>query len=706
MTSTLARARPASLVTILAAVLACSSSGSDQPPSPPILERVEVTPFSPSIVVGSSTAFQATAVYSDGARADVTEQATWSASEASVAAVSDVPGTRGQATATAPGYSFVTATYDAVSGSARAAVVASPPTLLRVDVFPRAPWLVAGTTAALHAVASYSDETRVDVTAQAAWRSSAVAVLTFSDAQATRGVAAAVTAGTATVEATFEGVSGSTEASVLAPGAAATMAGVVTYDSVPAVYDRGWASGTLAFRSAVRRPARGVVVRVMDGPTVLAETTTDGEGHYVLEHPGTGTTVVALAKTNAPPLQVEDNVDGDAVWAIGASTPAAKATVNLHATHGWTGASYDPAARSAAPFAILDAMYTAAKRFTDAGRSPSFPPLRVNWSPENSSARIETSYYSPGEREIYVLGKEGEDTDEFDDHVIVHEWAHYFEDNLSRSDTPGGPHGLGDVLDPRLAFGEGYGTGLAAILLEDPIYADTGWWNGYTLDAWGFSAETVPSPTDDFDYGQPRLNPGPFSEMSIIRALYDLWDPGAGEAWDATAIPLATLYDVLVGPERTTPAFTTIASFVAGLKAQAGVDAAAVDAVLAKYSIGAISDAWGSGDADLSALYAEVPVPGSRSFTLDGRFDWNMQQQNRYLRFTATGASVTVSASSAYDVDLEAYREGVLLASDWSTGTTPILHFATTPGEVYLVLLNGWGDVTGTYAATVDVASP
>jgi hypothetical protein len=56
---------------------------------------------------------------------------------------------------------------------------------------------------------------------------------------------------------------------------------------------------------------------------------------------------------------------------------------------------------------------------------------------------------------MFLLGKEDVDTDEFDTHVVVHEWGHYFESAVSRSDSPGGNHALGDLLDARLAFGEG-----------------------------------------------------------------------------------------------------------------------------------------------------------------------------------------------------------------------------------------------------------
>jgi hypothetical protein len=106
-------------------------------------------------------------------------------------------------------------------------------------------------------------------------------------------------------------------------------------------------------------------------------------------------------------------------------------------------------------------------------------------------------------------------------------------------------------------------------------------------------------------------------------------------------------------------------------------------------------------------MYRSVAVPsGSQSFTLDGRFYPNTQQQNRYLSFAATGSSVTVTGSASYDIDLYAYHQGVELDGDWGTNSTPYLNFATTPGEIYVVLLNGWGNLGGTYTATVNVSTP
>ena len=78
-----------------------------------------------------------------------------------------------------------------------------------------------------------------------------------------------------------------------------------------------------------------------------------------------------------------------------------------------------------------------------------FPVMKFNWSVNNravsgndSTGDIGTSSYK-GNGNVYILGDADSDTDEFDDHVVVHEWGHYFEDQMSRSDSIGGPHSGG-----------------------------------------------------------------------------------------------------------------------------------------------------------------------------------------------------------------------------------------------------------------------
>ncbi|BDG05028.1 hypothetical protein AMOR_40240 [Anaeromyxobacter oryzae] len=493
-------------------------------------------------------------------------------------------------------------------------------------------------------------------------------------------------------------------------GGVRTVAGTVTYDFVPAIFDPQAQSGTLAFNQASAKPVRDGTVMLLQGTDTLATATTSDTGQYSITYTPTGTgslTLVALARTTTPAIEVRDNTDQKALWGISAPLAAANTTLNLHATHGWTGTAYDPSKRTAAPFAILDSMYTASKAVLSARPATSIPPLVVNWSPKNvpqagdkTQGFITTSHYSPAEGQIYVLGAAAIDTDEFDNHVIVHEWGHFFESKLSRSDSPGGPHGPGDVLDPRVAFGEGYGTAISAMTLNDPIYADTLWGGpGGTLTAGGTDVENNPPDAQI---------PGAFSEANITGLLYDLFD-GANESFDQVALGLGPIVDVLTGPERTTEALTTIASFITGLKGFSPGAVTAIDALLAHYAIGPVTTEWGEGDGPMADMYQTAVVGGGAFAYLLSYGRYNTWAENEYFVFQGNGAQVTISASSSEDVGITLYRQGTVLvrADQYGPGGTEQISGPTQAGQTYVLVLTGYADQgTGEYQVTLNVTSP
>ena len=463
--------------------------------------------------------------------------------------------------------------------------------------------------------------------------------------------------------------------------------------------------GTAAidFARAAARPVRRGVVQVLQGNSVLSATATGGDGSFSISFTPAGTAnlrLFALTQSVEPSITIKDNTDG-LIWGIGAALTGANQAVNLHAPHGWTGNGYDPNNRAAAPFAILDSMFTASRAFMAARPSIVFPALKVNWSPNNvpqagdkALGQIGTSHFSPAENELYILGKEGADTDEFDSHVIVHEWGHFFEANLARSDSPGGRHGPGDILDPRIAFGEAWGNSVAAMVLPETIYIDTSW-AGAAMSGFGFDAETEPG-TDD-------PTPSGFSESSVLRVLYDTFD-GNNEPFDGFGVGLGPITDVLVGPQKNTDAMTTLASFVAGLKAQPGVNAGALDNLLAHYQIGPITTAFGEGDPGLSGMYTAAPLPYSGMIALGGGNSPNSWEQNQYYVFTGNGSTVAASASSTQDVAITVYRRGAKLAqADANTSGTENVSFSSQSGVVYVLVLTGFGATPGNYDITVTI---
>lgn len=494
-----------------------------------------------------------------------------------------------------------------------------------------------------------------------------------------------------------------------------TLSGVVSYDKVPTTGAYG-----LDFPNTAQWAIRGAKVEVLGATgSVVAAGESDDLGQYTLTWTGLSVVRVRVrAETVTPPIQVEDNTSGNAIYAMVSGTVDASTTssVSLNAGSGWTGSGYG-AARVAAPFAILDTAYTAATAFL-AERSVSFPALKINWSVNNrpesgdkALGQITTSHWDGSE--LYILGKAGVDTDEFDSMVIAHEWGHYFESKLSRSDSPGGTHGFGDYKDPRLSWGEGWATGLAAIVLFPDIqYVDT-YWNGGVPD--------IAISYDVEDNTAQDQYPGWYSETSIIHVFYDLWDPyRAAEPFDTVALPLGAIYDVMVGAQTTTPAFTTLFSFIAALKAQNPGSASAIDTLLAYRGVASpVADAYGStethdgGWSGYLPVYAVLPVNGAAQ-TLwlwpDATTYSNSLDANRLAVFQATGTTATISVSSGSDLRVRVYRSGTYLGYFDHTGGagTDAAQVTTTAGAVYTIVVTGF-DATNppaAYSATLGVSTP
>src|SRR5690606_27061245 len=143
------------------------------------------------------------------------------------------------------------------------------------------------------------------------------------------------------------------------------LSGKLTFDSVP-FYQTTRAG--LDYSATETRPARGVTVQLLnDRSQVIATGQTDHAGHYQFDvEPDSNVQVRVFAQLlgQLPAswnIQVADNTRSDAHYMVqGALAPIGRTDQvrNLHAPSGWTGTGYD-GSRSAGPFAILDAVYSA-----------------------------------------------------------------------------------------------------------------------------------------------------------------------------------------------------------------------------------------------------------------------------------------------------------------------------------------------------------
>ena len=369
--------------------------------------------------------------------------------------------------------------------------------------------------------------------------------------------------------------------------------GTISYDRVP-VKVSYIGSAQLDYASSYKESAKYIVVKALNSDDdVVAQTTTDNKGKYILYVPkNTDVKIRAYArmlKKDVWDLVVVDNTNLKSMYAIEGEFYNSGTATNerdLHAASGWDGYIY-AGTRNAAPFAILDSINTIMQKVVEADSNIVFPQLTVNWSINNVSVggdptlgQIGTSSYTSDNGEMWILGDANADTDEYDDHIIIHEWAHFFEDKFSRSDSIGGGHSAGDALDIRVAFGEGFGNAMSAIATDNPIYFDT---SGYNQSSgWSMNIES-----------DPVQNPGWFSEASVQRIIYDLYDD-SNDGLDQISMGFTPLYEVMVNQERNTKAFTSIFSFINALKSENRGDLSYIDQVVRAERINTIHDEYGN----------------------------------------------------------------------------------------------------------------
>ncbi len=465
-----------------------------------------------------------------------------------------------------------------------------------------------------------------------------------------------------------------------APVENVAITGTITFDRV----GRNSFSGALDYNNINQLPARGVTVEAVNSSgTVLAITTTNANGQYsldVTEHTYVRIRVRAEMISNEVAswnVSVKDNTNNDALYALQGelfSSGGEGGTRDLNAGSGWTGSAYNNT-RSAAPFTILDTVYKVMQKFVEVDPDINFPPLEVFWSRNNNASSgninngdIGTSYYSDGS--FYILGDEDADTDEYDEHIIAHEWGHYFEDRLSRSDSIGGSHSQNDRLDMRVAFGEGWGNAISAIALDDPVYTDS----------------SGPNQSSGFTFDIEENNPdtqGWYSEASAQSILYDIYDSQSDDA-DVLSLGLSPIYETFTALDYVnTDYLTSIFVFLDKLVDVIPGSTAAIDALVLEQDInGTGQDGSGeSNDGDIAEtlpLYKNVSVDGSSVELCSsdeagfGRDNYNSlgARDFAYLEIVSTQdleIDITrVSGNFSSDPDMIIWKRGFIVAQAFS----------------------------------------
>lgn len=341
-----------------------------------------------------------------------------------------------------------------------------------------------------------------------------------------------------------------------------TLSGIITYDYVP----HNANNLGLNYSAIESRPVRGAVVELIDElGQIKASGITANDGSYTVAIQKSLLIKVRvkaqLLSTSIPTwnFKVTDNTSDNALYVLDGAlvvTATQSAKRNLHASSGWDGLAYS-APRAAAPFAILDSIYAGLGRIISAGNKQNLSSLELRWSTKNSAAEgdlskgeIGTSFYDGAA--IYVLGDANNDTDEYDPHVLLHEWGHYIEGELFRSDTIGGDHSDGQLLDLRVAMSEGFANAFSGMMIDKINYADA----SGAAQASGFT----------FNIGRKnRVNKGYFSEGSVGSILYNYY----ASSLNKTANDFLPIFNILNhSAYSASETFTSIFLFQSQLKNQ------------------------------------------------------------------------------------------------------------------------------------------
>ena len=178
--------------------------------TPPIktLASISVTSSTPSVVVGATRQFTATATYSDASTANISSTATWAVAPQAFATINS----SGLATGVAVGSTMVTASLSGISGSESLTITATTATLTSISVLPATASVVVGTTQQFTATATYSDGSTANVSSTATWAATTPAVATINST----GLATGATADSTTVTASLSGISGNASLTVMA----------------------------------------------------------------------------------------------------------------------------------------------------------------------------------------------------------------------------------------------------------------------------------------------------------------------------------------------------------------------------------------------------------------------------------------------------------------------------------------------------------
>jgi hypothetical protein len=209
----------------------------------------------------------------------------------------------------------------------------------------------------------------------------------------------------------------------------------------------------------------------------------------------------------------------------------------------------------------------------------------------------------------------------------------------------------------------------------------------------------------------PNSNAGWFSEASVQQILFDIYD-SANEPHDTVALGIGPILDVLTGPQKTTPALTSIFSFIHHLKSLNPSAASSIDNLLTDKNISPIIDIYGTDENNdgnnqyTLPIYNVLPINGSSvTVTMAGGSSQRVNSMNntRFLRYTPTTSKTRLSVSCTGYCIFVIYRSGVELGA-YSTSSSGATTLSSIAGQEHVILISTQTSTTN-INATMSVQS-
>lgn len=202
----------------------------------------------------------------------------------------------------------------------------------------------------------------------------------------------------------------------------------------------------------------------------------------------------------------------------------------------------------------VDSAHGCGTTFTDCVPYTSAPMVYIYWkkgvNPYSYYGLSDAASFYTGDSRIFILGGmngdvDNSDADHFDNSVIIHEYGHFLEDAFSISESPGGFHNGSSIIDPRLAWSEGWADFIQGAVSNSNFYTDSSGNTGGTSGGNDFLRINLENtPLDNPSSGAEGL----FREFSIARLLWDVFD-SAVDAGDniINANSMAEIWTVFAG---------------------------------------------------------------------------------------------------------------------------------------------------------------